>query len=532
MTRTTTQDAVPAPAIPASPAESVQLAELEALHRSQAVIEFELDGRIRTANENFCKALGYQLEELRGRHHSLFVSAEDRAGDEYKSFWSDLAQGRFKSGEFRRIAKDGREIWIQATYNPIFDSQGRPVKVVKFASDITQAKLRAADWHGQIEAIGKSMAVIEFELDGTIRFANENFCNALGYTLDEIRGRHHSIFVDAKERSGPDYKRFWVDLGAGKFQGGEFRRVTKSGREIWIQATYNPIFDPSGRLYKVVKFASDITDQVLARQRSQQIVERVRSVSQQLSGSSDNLSAMASQIARDADDSSARVGNVAAASEQVARNSQTVAAAIDELDASIRSISGSTADAAKVASSAVSMSRQTNETISKLGESSREIGDVIKTITQIAQQTNLLALNATIEAARAGESGKGFAVVANEVKILAKDCGHASEDIARRIQLIQTETRSAVDAIAAIGRIIDEINAFQASIAGAVEEQAAVTAEIGRNIGETVKATEEIARNTTSVARAAESTASGVAGARQAVEGLRSMANELERVVA
>lgn len=531
MNRTTTHEAAPAPAIPASPAHSVQ-AELQALHRSQAVIEFELDGSIRTANENFCKALGYQLDEIRGRHHSLFVAAEDQASDEYKTFWADLAQGRFKSGEFRRIAKGGREIWIQATYNPILDGDGRPVKVVKFASDITQAKLRAADWRGQVDAIGKSMAVIEFELDGTIRHANENFCKALGYALDEIRGRHHSMFVDAKERGGADYKRFWSELGAGKFQSGEFRRVTKSGRDIWIQATYNPILDAGGRLYKVVKFASDITEQVLARQRSQQIVERVRSVSQQLSGASDNLSAMATQIARDADDSSARVRNVAAACEQVARNNQTVATAIEEMDASIRSISGSTADAAKVASSAVGMSRQANETISKLGESSREIGDVIKTITQIAQQTNLLALNATIEAARAGESGKGFAVVANEVKILAKDCGQASENIARRIQSIQSDTRSAVDAIAAIGRIIDEVSAIQASIAGAVDEQAAVTAEIGRNIGETVKATEEIARNTTSVAQAAESTAKGVAGAREAVEGLRTMASELEHVVA
>ncbi len=189
--------------------------ELAALERSLAVIEFELDGTIRHANENFCRTVGYAASEIAGRHHSLFVDETERTSVAYKRFWQDLASGQFKSGQFRRIAKGGREIWIEATYNPVLDRDGRPYKVVKFASDVTEQRQRAADWKGQLDAISKSMAVIEFELDGTIRTANENFCRAIGYTLDEIRGRHHSLFVDPAERAGAEYQRFWRELGQG-----------------------------------------------------------------------------------------------------------------------------------------------------------------------------------------------------------------------------------------------------------------------------------------------------------------------------
>jgi methyl-accepting chemotaxis protein len=523
-----------APALPTASADQARLADvraqLDAINRSQAVIEFELDGTILGANDNFLAALGYKRDEIVGKHHSMFLDAETRASAEYRRFWTDLAAGKFQAGEFKRIAKGGREVWIQASYNPVLDASGRAYKVVKFAADITAAKLQAADWLGQVDAISKSQAVIEFELDGTIRTANANFLGAVGYRLDEIVGKHHSMFLDAEHRASPEYRRFWTDLAAGKFQRGEFKRVAKGGRETWLQATYNPILDPSGRPCKVVKFATDITAQVAAR-RDQEIVAKVRVTSTRLAEASRHLTTITSQIETGAAESSSQARGVAAAAEQVARNNQTVAAAIEEMTSSIKSISGSTADAAKVAGQAVGMSRQTNETISKLGESSREIGKVIKTITEIAQQTNLLALNATIESARAGESGRGFAVVANEVKQLAKQSAQASEDIARRIESIQADTKQAVEAIGEIGRIIEQINGLQTSIAGAVEEQTAVTGEIGRNLSEAVRAGEEIASSINAVARAADSTTTGVQSARKSVEGLNQMATELDLLV-
>jgi methyl-accepting chemotaxis protein len=506
-------------------------AELAALHRSLAVIEFELDGTIREANANFCSALGYAPDEIVGRHHSLFVDPAERTSSAYRQFWADLASGRFQSGEFRRIAKGGREIWIQATYNPVLDAGGRPYKVIKFASDITAQKQRSAESQGQLSAISKSMAVIEFELDGTIRSANENFCNALGYSSAEIVGQHHRMFVAPSERERPEYQRFWAELGAGRFQSGEYQRIAKGGREIWIQATYNPIFDASGKPVKVVKFALDVTAQVLCRQRNERIVEQVRATAHKLSGSAGELTQVTGTISSNAERSSDQARSVAAASEQLARNNQTVASAIEEMGASIRSISGSTADAAKVASSAVATSRRTNETVIKLGDSSREIGKVIKTITEIAAQTNLLALNATIESARAGEAGKGFAVVANEVKQLAKQSAQASEDIARRIESIQSDTKSAVQAIAEIVHIIEEISGLQNSIAGAVEEQTAVTSEMARNVTEAVEASHGIARSINTVSEAAASTAEGVRIARTTAADVGRMAVELEQAV-
>ncbi|WP_328590412.1 PAS domain S-box protein [Veronia nyctiphanis] len=237
--------------------------QIEAIHKSQAVIEFELDGTIITANPNFLSTVGYSLEEIQGKHHSMFVETKYSQSTEYQRFWKDLAKGEFMSGEFHRVGKNGREIWIQASYNPIFDMSGKPFKVVKFASDITTQKLQSADYSGQIEAIGKSQAVIEFELDGTIISANENFLHAVGYELGEIKGKHHRIFVDASYRETAEYKDFWKRLGEGEFQAGEYKRVNKSGQEIWIQASYNPIMDASGKPFKVVKYATDITAQTV-----------------------------------------------------------------------------------------------------------------------------------------------------------------------------------------------------------------------------------------------------------------------------
>ncbi|MBE1299447.1 MAG: PAS domain S-box protein [Alteromonadaceae bacterium] len=235
--------------------------KLNAIDKSQAVIEFNMDGTIISANENFLGAMGYSLNDIQGQHHSMFLSPQDAQSNDYRQFWQRLNNGEFQSGEFRRIANGGKEVWIQATYNPIFDANGTPIKVVKFASDITQEKLRTAEFESQIDAIGKSQAVIHFDLDGNIQWANDNFLGAMGYSLAEVQGKHHAIFVDSEYARSQDYLSFWAKLKRGEFHSGEFRRVNKAGEDVWIQASYNPIMDASGHPVKVVKFASDITAQ-------------------------------------------------------------------------------------------------------------------------------------------------------------------------------------------------------------------------------------------------------------------------------
>ena len=243
--------------------DSQSNAILDALDKSQAMIEFDPNGNILYANENFLGAMGYSLGEVRGKHHSMFVDPKYGASTEYKTFWEDLRRGEFKSEEFQRFAKGGKEIWIQASYNPVKDRSGQVCKVVKYATDITAQKLQNADYAGQIDAIGKSQAVIEFDLQGNILNANNNFLGATGYTLDEIKGQHHSMFVDPAYANSPDYRTFWERLGRGEYLSGEYQRFGKGGKEVWIQASYNPIMDMSGKPFKVVKYATDITAQKL-----------------------------------------------------------------------------------------------------------------------------------------------------------------------------------------------------------------------------------------------------------------------------
>ena len=238
--------------------------QLAAIGKAQAVIEFGTDGKILTANENFLATLGYTLEEIRGQHHSMFVDPAHRTSPEYRLFWDKLGRGEFDAGQYKRIGKGGREVWLQASYNPILDMNGKPFKVVKYATNITEQKLATANFEGQLAAIGKAQAVIEFGIDGKVLFANENFLTALGYTLEEIRGQHHSLFVDPVFRASPDYRLFWDKLGRGEFDAGQYKRIGKGGREVWIQASYNPIFDLSGKPFKVVKYATDITEQKMS----------------------------------------------------------------------------------------------------------------------------------------------------------------------------------------------------------------------------------------------------------------------------
>nr|WP_262695894.1 PAS domain-containing protein [Kordiimonas aquimaris] len=245
--------------------------QIKAINKVQAIIEFELDGTILNANENFLNTVGYSLGEIKGQHHRMFVEPELAASQEYAKFWQDLAIGKFQAAQYKRLGKGGREVWIQASYNPIFDPSGKPFKIVKYATDITEQIIQTADFSGQISAIGKAQAVIEFELDGTIMNANENFLNAVGYSLSEIKGQHHRMFVDGNYANSAEYKNFWEKLGHGEFDAAEYKRIRKNGDEIWIQASYNPIFDPDGKPFKVVKYATDITAQVVAREKASRV---------------------------------------------------------------------------------------------------------------------------------------------------------------------------------------------------------------------------------------------------------------------
>ena len=549
--------------------------QIAAINKSQATIEFKLDGTIVTANDNFLNALGYTLDEIKGKHHSMFVDTAYRNSSEYREFWAKLNRGEYQAAEYKRIGKGGKEVWIQASYNPIVDLNGKPFKVVKYATDVTAQKLVNADYQGQIAAIDKSQATIEFKLDGTIVTANDNFLNALGYTLDEIKGKHHSIFVDTAYRNSNEYREFWAKLNRGEYQVAEYKRIGKGGREVWIQASYNPIMDLNGKPCKVVKYATDITQQTVALAHMLQdtvmlaqsakdgklgvradaskhageyrkIVEGINQMletvvaplkvtaegADTLAASSEELTAVSQLMASTAEETAAQASMVSAASEQVSRNVASVATASEEMQASIREIAKNATDSARVAGNAVSVAHSTNQRVKKLGESSNEIGKVIKVITSIAQQTNLLALNATIEAARAGEAGKGFAVVANEVKELAKQTAKATEEISQKIEAIQGDTKGAVSAIEEISAIISRINEISTSIASAVEEQTVTTLEISRSVTEAAQGVNDITNNISGVATSARETTRGATDTKTASIELSKMASSLQASVA
>ena len=409
---------------------------IAAIGRAQAVIAFKLDGTIIAANENFLKTLGYSLGEIQGKHHSMFVEPAMRDSAEYREFWASLNRGEYQAAEYKRIGKGGKEVWILASYNPILDEKGKPFKVVKFATDVTEQKLRTADLAGQIAAIAKSQAVIEFNMDGSILTANENFLNALGYSLREIQGKQHSMFVDPSDRDSAAYREFWANLNAGKYQAGEFKRIGKGGREVWIQASYNPILDLNGKPFKVVKYAADTTDQVIARKRA----ESVRGMM------------------------------------------ETVAAGAEELNASVREISETMTKSRQTASEAVVRVDAADQQAQRLSAASESMGGIVELIGNITGQINLLALNATIESARAGEAGRGFAVVASEVKNLANQAKQATDKIGQEIGNLNGISADVVGALTAIKQSIQEVSEYVTSTAAAVEEQSTVTSEMSSSM--------------------------------------------------
>ena len=464
--------------------------QVEAINKSQAVVEFELDGTIISANEAYLKTVGYSLDEIRGMHHTMFVPPADAQTEGYKSFWGKLSRGEFQTGQYRRVGKGGKEIWIEATYNPIFDLNDKPFKVVKYATDVTAAKMEYADLKGQVEAINKSQAVVEFELDGTIISANEAYLKTVGYSLDEIRGKHHTMFVPPADAQTEGYKSFWGKLSRGEFQTGQYRRVGKGGKEIWIEATYNPIFDLNNKPVKVVKYATDLT------KRKQENLELADQFERTVKTLVDSVSTSSAEMQRDAE-------TLAAAAEQTNQQSVAVATATDELSASINEISRQVSEASRITAKAMKETKESEATATNLVSVAGKIGEVTEIITEIAGQTNLLALNATIEAARAGEHGKGFSVVASEVKQLAQQTAKATGEITQQIKSIQASTETMAAAMCEIAKVISTVSEVNTSISSAVEEQSAATSEVASNINGVRQAADDNGRSSQGVLNAA-----------------------------
>ncbi|WP_371195552.1 methyl-accepting chemotaxis protein [Glaciecola sp. SC05] len=520
-----------------------QGAIIDSIDKSQAVIEFTPEGIIKSANANFVAGMGYQLSEIIGEHHRMFMPEDMKNSLEYRAFWKRLEAGEFFSDEVKRVAKGGREIWLSASYNPLFDEDGKVTGVIKFASDITEHKVQINDFIGQIDAINKSQAVIEFNMDGTIRCANDAFLTTTGYKLDEISGKHHRIFMSKDDALSDDYAALWKDLNKGLFFSDEIKRVAKDGSILWLQASYNPIFDSNGKPYKVVKYASNITER-------KNTIETIRNVIIQLSAgdltasvdldehneffdlasSINNLISNLSRIIDDMREASVTIKNasteIAKGNADLSTRTEQQASSIEETVSTMEELTNAVGqnsknanqanrlamDASQVATRGGSLIREVVATMVSITESSRKISDIIGVIDGIAFQTNILALNAAVEAARAGEQGRGFAVVASEVRNLAQRSANAAKDIKALISDSVSKIENGNELVNESGGTMEqivtsitEVNKIMSHIDAASAEQATGIAEIGQAIKQMDDVTQQNAALVEEAAAASES---------------------------
>ena len=514
-----------------------------AIMRSQAVISFTTDGEILEANDNFLSAMGYQASEVVGKHHRIFVDSEYASSDEYVQFWQKLKSGDVHSGEFRRISKEGKEVWIQASYNPVFDAQGKVKYIIKFASDITAQKQKNADYESQITAINKSQAVIEFDLKGTILNANKNFLTTMGYTLDEVKGHHHSMFVEPSFKLSPDYSAFWQQLRSGEHSEGEFKRIGKEGKEVWIRASYNPIMDSTGKPFKVVKYATDVTGRTLAIERIKKVIAKLtegdllHTIDEPLDGDFQVLGDSINHFIEELKDTIVKIhtavetidtasneiatGNadLSSRTEQQASSLEETASAMEELTGTVKlnaenaeQAKGLASQASDVASEGGKVIEQVVHTMGEINDSAQRISDIIGVIDGIAFQTNILALNAAVEAARAGEQGRGFAVVASEVRTLAQRSAEAAKDIKALISASVDKigngnllANKSGETMANIVTAIKRVNDIMSEIAAASSEQATGIQEVSNAVVQMDEMTQQNAALVEEAAAASDS---------------------------
>jgi len=494
--------------------------QITAINKVMGVISFNMDGIIIDVNDNFLKMVGYRKEELIGQHHRLFAEPSLVASTEYEEFWHKLNQGRYDSGEYKRLGKDGQEVWIQASYNPIIGADGKPFKVVKYATDVTVAKLTNADYAGQLEAIDKAMGVITFDMDGTIIDINQNFLEVVGYNKDEVIGHHHRMFTSNEVAASSEYAEFWAKLKRGEYEAGEFIRKNKAGDDVYLQASYNPIFDLNGRPFKVVKYASDITENKVLQNNVKSVMDETSLVMESVSRGDLNtklegnyqggLEVLQSAINKtitniaktmiEINDSASSVSNAAAEisegntdlsqrTEEQAASLEQTAASMEEFTATIRQTSDNVLEASHLATLSREQAekgglviKETIQSMDAISASSKKVTDIIGVIDEIAFQTNLLALNAAVEAARAGEQGKGFAVVASEVRNLAQRSASAAKEIKALINDSGEKIKEGEMLADESGRTLEDIVESSKQVGVIISEIAAASKEQAQGV--------------------------------------------------